>query len=292
MQDGPGMTVLLRTTLGKDGSMLEANVVDPKAITPLPDVQRVTALITFAGADLGQTSVVLTQGSDGLYHASGVFFPIKGVWNIQLVIRRANVAEDARLNFTFTSDPARFQTAQPPASTITNVKTGFLWPRLLPNAWYGLLIALVGALLVLAIRSRRSVLRGQTLRVYRVWSIGAVVAGIVMFGYFSVDRTPTTAVANPVPNDTATLARGAQLYAQDCAVCHGVSGKGDGTYGAQLNPRPADLTGTHITTHTDGDLYWWISHGIAGTGMPAWSGTLSDQDMWALVRYLRTLRNA
>jgi putative copper export protein/methionine-rich copper-binding protein CopC/mono/diheme cytochrome c family protein len=292
MQDGPGMTVLLRTTLGKDGSTLEANIVDPKTIQPLPDVQRVTALITFAGADLGQTSVPLTQGDDGLYHASGVFFPIKGVWNIQLVIRRANVAEDARLNFSFTSDPARFQVAQQPASTPASVKTGFLWPRLLPNAWFGLLIALVGALLVLAIRARRSVLRGQTLRVYRVWSIGAVVAGLVMFGYFSVDRTPTTTVANPVPNDTATLTRGAQLYAQNCAVCHGASGKGDGTYGAQLNPRPANLTGTHITTHTDGDLYWWISHGIAGTGMPAWSGTLSDQDMWALVRYLRTLRNA
>jgi copper transport protein len=291
MQDAAGMTVLLLSTTGKDGSALDANIVDPTTSQPLADVQRVTALITFSGADLGQTSVLLPRDASGHYRATGIFFPIKGVWNIQLVIRRENVAEDARLNFSFTSDPARFQATEPPASAVTAARTGFLWPRLLPNAWLGLLLALVGAaLFALTYPSRfRATLRGRTRTAYRAWSIGALLVGVIVFGYNSTDRTPTTGIANPLPNDTATLARGQQLFAQNCAICHGAGGKGDGPLGQNLNPRPVDLTGSHLTTHTDGDLYWWIGHGIAGTGMPSFTGTLSDQDIWAIIRYVRSL---
>ncbi len=293
MQDAAGMTVVLLTTTGKDGSALDANIVDPNSVQPLPDVQRVTALITFSGADLGQTSVPLERDASGHYRATGVFFPIKGVWTVQLVIRRENVAEDARLNFSFTSDPARFQAAEPPASTVANAKAGFLWPRLLPNAWFGLMLALVGAaLLGLTYPSRfRATLRGRTRTAYRAWSVGALLVGVIVFGYYSTDRTPTTGIANPLPNDTATLARGQQLFAQNCAICHGAGGKGDGPLGQNLNPRPVDLTGSHLTTHTDGDLYWWIGHGIAGTGMPSFTGTLGDQDIWALIRYVRSLHS-
>ncbi|MHB8647231.1 MAG: c-type cytochrome, partial [Thermomicrobiales bacterium] len=243
-------------------------------------------------ADLGQTSVSLARDASGHYRATGIFFPIRGVWTIQLVIRRDNVAEDTRLNFSFTSDPARFQTA-PPASAVTATPTGFLWPRLLPDAWFGLMLALVGAALFgLTYPSRfRDRLRGRTRTAYRVWSVGALLLGVIVFGYNSTDRTPTTGIANPLPNDTATLARGQQRFAQNCAICHGTGGKGDGSFGQNLTPRPADLTGSHLTTHTDGDLFWWISHGIAGTGMPSYTGTLSDQDIWALIRYVRSLHS-
>lgn len=291
MQDAAGMTVVLLTTTGKDGSALDANIIDPDTVQPLTDVQRVTALITFSGADLGQTSVLLTRDASGHYRATGIFFPIKGIWNVQLVIRRENVAEDTRLNFSFTSDPARFQAAEPPASSVTAARTGFLWPRLLPNAWFGLLLALVGAaLFALTYPSRfRETLRGRTRTIYRAWSIGALLLGVIVFGYNSTDRTPTTGIANPLPNDTATIARGQQLFAQNCAICHGTGGKGDGPLGQNLTPRPADLTGSHLMTHTDGDLYWWVGHGIAGTGMPSFNGTLSDQDIWAIIRYVRSL---
>jgi len=291
MQDAAGMTVVLLTTTGKDGSALDANIADPQSAQPLPDVQRVTALVTFAGADLGQTAVPLARDPSGHWRVTGILFPIKGIWNVQLVIRRADVAEDARLNFSFTSDPARFQTPDLPASTVADAKAGFLWPRLLPDAWFGLLLALIGAALFgLTYPSRfRTALRGRTRTAYRVWSLGALLVGVIVFGYNSTDRTPTTGIANPLPNDTATLARGQQLFAQNCAVCHGAGGKGDGPLGQNLNPRPVDLTGSHLTTHTDGDLYWWIGHGIAGTGMPSFTGTLPDQDIWALIRYIRSL---
>ncbi|MDQ2787506.1 MAG: copper resistance protein CopC, partial [Chloroflexota bacterium] len=92
MQDAAGMTIVLLTTTGKDGSALDANVADPQTGQPLVDVQRVTAFITFSSADLGQTSVLLARDQSGHYRATGIFFPIKGVWNVQLVIRRANIA--------------------------------------------------------------------------------------------------------------------------------------------------------------------------------------------------------
>ena len=177
VHDAQVMSVL-QITSGKDGGSLSANLIDAKTVpdhddangvslgtaptdTPLDpkqldDVQRVTALITFTGLDLGQTSVNFTRDADGWWRAKGQLFPIKGVWNIQLVVRRANVAEDARLNFDFTSDPARFAgaAAAPAASTgaspVPTASTGLRWPRLLPNGYLGLVVALIGVALFCA----------------------------------------------------------------------------------------------------------------------------------------------
>ena len=132
----------------------------------------------------------------------------------------------------------------------------------------------------------------RVLRSFRVWGIGTLIAGVIVFGYFSTDRTPTSAHTNPTVNDAATLARGQRLFAQNCAVCHGATGRGDGTLGQQLNPRPANLAAIHAKTHTDGDLYWWVTRGIPGTGMPAYANSLTDQEIWSVIRYLRTFQRS
>jgi mono/diheme cytochrome c family protein len=92
---------------------------------------------------------------------------------------------------------------------------------------------------------------------------------------------------SPVRGDAATIAAGKETYAQNCAVCHGVGGKGDGPSAVALNPKPFDLT-VHARLHAEGELFWWISNGIQGTGMPAWTG-LSDLQKWQVVQYIRTL---
>ena len=58
------------------------------------------------------------------------------------------------------------------------------------------------------------------------------------------------------------------------AVCHGIAGYGDGPAAADLKPKPADLTARHAASHTVGDLYWWLSHGIKETAMPGFRGEL------------------
>lgn len=307
--------VTLRTTSGKDGGTLNATLwdattvplhnddrgvpvgVDPtKPLDPkqLTDVERVTALLTFGGADLGQTAVPLTRDVEGEWRAQGQLFPLKGEWNIQLVVRRATVTEDARLNFSFTSDPARFATVPPtaPVGSATPAATGLRFPRILPNGYFGLAVALIGGglfALTLAAKTRRT-MSGRTMGLFRVWSLGALVIGTVMLGYFSTDVTPTSDRANPLPNDAATLALGVQVYTQNCAACHGVHGDGDGPLAARLNPRPASLSSAHAANHTDGDLYYWITRGIPGTAMPAFSGSLSEQETWAAIRYVRSLQ--
>lgn len=118
-----------------------------------------------------------------------------------------------------------------------------------------------------------------------ILAVGTLIAPlIVVYGY------PTTYTINPVPYTIEVVRAGRVLYEQHCQVCHGPEGRGDGPQAAQLMPRPADLSHFHVDTHTDGDLFWWISNGMPGTAMPPFQYTLSEEERWTLVRYIRSLR--
>jgi cytochrome c553 len=72
----------------------------------------------------------------------------------------------------------------------------------------------------------------------------------------------------------------------NCVGCHGAKGKGDGVAAVALNPKPADWTSGTVQADTDGELFWKISTGRGA--MPPWK-QLSENDRWAVVRYIRTL---
>lgn len=91
---------------------------------------------------------------------------------------------------------------------------------------------------------------------------------------------------NPVPADAASLHRGKKLFEQYCAACHGPHGRGDGPAGATLNPRPVDLVAM-AGHHTDGDYAWKIENGRGP--MPAWKGTLTQDQIWDVVNYIQRL---
>jgi putative copper export protein/mono/diheme cytochrome c family protein len=97
---------------------------------------------------------------------------------------------------------------------------------------------------------------------------------------------PTSFAASPVAYDTSSIARGAQIYAANCALCHGVDGRGDGPAAANLPRKPATLTAAHLLTHRVGDLFWWISHGRS-QAMPAFADILSAQQRWDAVNFIR-----
>jgi putative copper resistance protein D len=86
-----------------------------------------------------------------------------------------------------------------------------------------------------------------------------------------------------------SVANGMSLYRDSCVVCHGAAGYGDGPAAQDLNPKPADLTARHAASHTAGDLYWWLSHGVKQTAMPGFSAAMNEEERWDLVNFMRAL---
>jgi cbb3-type cytochrome c oxidase subunit III len=89
-------------------------------------------------------------------------------------------------------------------------------------------------------------------------------------------------------------ANGKKLYLTYCFTCHGKDGKGDG-YAARYQPvKPRDLTNDpSMSTRTDQQLFDAISRGSEAFHgpmvMPAWWLSLTEQQRWDLVAYVRTL---
>jgi putative copper resistance protein D len=96
---------------------------------------------------------------------------------------------------------------------------------------------------------------------------------------------PTTFFAPAEPYAAPSVARGARLYAENCALCHGAGGRGDGPAAAALTVRPADLTAPHLFAHPEGDLFWWVSHGKGGV-MPGFAGVLRPADRWDVIDFV------
>ncbi|MDO8527817.1 MAG: c-type cytochrome [Deltaproteobacteria bacterium] len=85
------------------------------------------------------------------------------------------------------------------------------------------------------------------------------------------------------------LAKGKEIFAVQCAACHGVSGKGDGAAAVALNPKPRDFTsGVWRFGGAPTHVFNTITKGSPGTGMAGFS-SLSVADRWALVAFVRSL---
>lgn len=92
--------------------------------------------------------------------------------------------------------------------------------------------------------------------------------------------------ANPVPSSPAIVKQGRELYHRDCELCHGTRGAGDGTMAASLPTKAANLGSAKVQSQSDGALFYKILHGRGP--MPTTEVTLSDDERWAVVRYVRS----
>jgi mono/diheme cytochrome c family protein len=105
-------------------------------------------------------------------------------------------------------------------------------------------------------------------------------------------------VGKEPPLTSATLAEGKQLYVKmGCSKCHGDTGKGDGPSAGTLKDsweypiKVRDFTtGIYLGGPTDRDLYLRFTTGMSGTPMPSFAESLNDQERWALVHYVQSLR--
>jgi putative copper export protein/mono/diheme cytochrome c family protein len=111
----------------------------------------------------------------------------------------------------------------------------------------------------------------------------------------TIDAYPTSFQTSPTHFSSTSIARGSTLFSPNCASCHGADGHGNGPAASALRIKPADLTVPHLWEHSDGEMFWWLGHGVAdpegGLAMPGFGTTLSAEDLWALIDYMRA-RNA
>lgn len=80
---------------------------------------------------------------------------------------------------------------------------------------------------------------------------------------------------------------GREIYVNTCIRCHGIDGKG--ALGIKLVPPPADLTSSVVQNRLDGTLFRRIHEGKPNTAMGAWKYSLSDEEIWDVLAYVRTL---
>jgi mono/diheme cytochrome c family protein len=91
---------------------------------------------------------------------------------------------------------------------------------------------------------------------------------------------------NPIAPTPANLTDGANEYEEHCALCHGGAKAKLSPLRDKFNP-PAPQLINKIPHDPDAWLFWVTKHGVRMTGMPAWDGVLSDNDMWKIVAFIK-----
>lgn len=103
-----------------------------------------------------------------------------------------------------------------------------------------------------------------------------------------VESMPVEYFGKTNPLDASAAEKGAETFQSTCANCHGERGYGNGVASSALNPKPKNLAELQ-TQVGDGYLFWKISDGSLGTAMLAWKGILTEEQIWELIIFIRTL---
>ncbi|HEX3363659.1 cytochrome c [Phenylobacterium sp.] len=83
------------------------------------------------------------------------------------------------------------------------------------------------------------------------------------------------------------IATGAGLYANLCTGCHLAPGMKKTDLSKGLYPKPPQLA--YGTDQTPAQEFWILKHGIKLTAMPSWGRTHSDDELWAIVAFLKKM---
>jgi mono/diheme cytochrome c family protein len=95
---------------------------------------------------------------------------------------------------------------------------------------------------------------------------------------------------NPVAYSPESVTDGKEAFSHYCVACHGMDGQNTGVpFADQMDPPVPSLASDDVQSYTDGQLKWVIDNGVSPSGMPASKGTLSDDEQWQIVLFLRHL---
>jgi mono/diheme cytochrome c family protein len=144
---------------------------------------------------------------------------------------------------------------------------------------------------------------GDTMRYVRACGRRARLRSLAAVVFLACACGPAAWRGGPKPEPgavAASIARGKVVYDQDCAPCHGTSGRGDGPLAAEYDPRPADLVspGWHVSVK-DIEVVVATPHystrliktrvETGNREMPAWKDILSAQQIDDVAAYVRSM---
>ncbi|HZA94276.1 MAG TPA: cytochrome c, partial [Gemmatimonadales bacterium] len=245
-----------------------------------PAVTDATVRFNLPERRTGQIDVPLVSAPAGGFEAQGSELTFPGDWQMQLTVLMPGQPDwVVSKSLPISASAAPNQIPQPP-----------------PLFGLGGIAAL--ALFVLGISGIAFALFGGT-PVFRKEAAGlgaaALVAGAVLLFQARLSEEAQASIAAPpglAAPDPAAVVRGQALFAQNCTLCHGASGQGDGPGAASLRRPSADLTFGHALPHSDEDYAYWIENGIEGTDMPAFGEELNDGEIRDVISYIRSLQQS
>jgi copper transport protein len=243
--------------------------------SPIGETQLVRLFFNYREQQIGQARADLEPLGRNTFAVEGAYVNQAGLWDLSVYVRRRGL--DDVLAEVSLDIPAP-----------TNEGTGTNpWQNPISTLPAGLVIAgVLAALGAIPFIWHRPLRKAQA-RLSLAASLSGgmlILAGLVT----TVSSAPAlfNPAGQPVPASPDSIATGAELFQENCAVCHGVEGLGDGPRAASLDPPPASLR-IHVPLHNDRELYGFISEGFLNTAMPAFKDGLTNEEIWHLVNYLR-----
>ncbi|MEX0799843.1 MAG: CopD family protein [Dehalococcoidia bacterium] len=229
---------------------------------------------------LGPSEIIADEVNPNFFQATGAFFVSEGDWEVQVDIRRAEVDDVS----TF------FRVPVSGAGIAGGGKDDrFAFP-LVNGSWsvVAALGLLAGAAIVTVPAQGWPRIHVRVARWLRMTGVTCVVIGLALI--LGVHRhvglnDEQAREGNPVAATEESVARGRELYEQNCTQCHGLTGRGDGPLADTLSIPPADFD-LHVPYHTDQFFFQVITRGF-GDVMPSFGGQFSEEDRWNLINFLR-----
>lgn len=245
------------------------------------DVEGVRLTLLLLDRQVGARQVVVPPTAEpGRFEVSGNHLSMPGRWDVQVTLQRSGRAEETtRFPLVVGEPPGASRPAISPGRIVLKAANG--------RTLFAALLVAASVLLLAGTRQPKGGWRRATptvLAQVALLSIGLVVAGS------SVAEAYRLSLPNPVLADANSLMRGEAVYFNNgCALCHGVSGRGDGPDGRLLRPPPTDFRADRAAGRTDRELFDRIEQGGVGTGMPAFKDRLTEQEQWDAINFIRTL---
>ena len=97
-------------------------------------------------------------------------------------------------------------------------------------------------------------------------------------------------IQNPFPPTSENLLTGLKIYRNNCSGCHGDSGKPSHWGTSAFYPRVPQFH-AEPPNKPDWQMFWIVKHGVRYTGMGAWEGEMSDENIWKVVAFLTHLKD-